>query len=113
MSEKTCPLLKTRCVEHRCRWYIQLLGNDPQTGERLNKWGCAVEWLPVLLIENSQQQRQTAAAVEAFRNESVNNARSVAAALVEVANAAAQGGVPALKDLNQTAGAVLEHKRSS
>jgi hypothetical protein len=28
-------------------------------------------WLPMLLIENSQQQRQTGAAVESFRNEMV------------------------------------------
>lgn len=28
-------------------------------------------WLPVLMIENSQQQRQTGAAVESFRNEMV------------------------------------------
>ena len=34
-------------------------------------WGCAVGWLPVLLIENSQQQRSTGAAVESFRNEMV------------------------------------------
>lgn len=26
-------------------------------------------WIPILLIENSQQQRQTGAAVESFRNE--------------------------------------------
>ena len=28
-------------------------------------------WLPVLLVENSQQQRSTGAAVESFRNEMV------------------------------------------
>jgi len=28
-------------------------------------------WLPVLMIENSQQQRSTGAAVESFRNEMV------------------------------------------
>lgn len=28
-------------------------------------------WLPVLMIENSQQQRHTGAAVESFRNEMV------------------------------------------
>lgn len=33
--------------------------------------GCAITWLPMLLIENSQQQRQTGAAVESFRNEMV------------------------------------------
>jgi hypothetical protein len=31
-------------------------------------------WLPVLLIENSQQQRSTGAAVESFRNEVVKSA---------------------------------------
>ncbi len=34
----------------------------------------AVTWLPVLMIENSQQQRQTGAAVESFRNEVVKSA---------------------------------------
>jgi hypothetical protein len=28
-------------------------------------------WMPILAIENSQQQRQTGAAVESFRNEMV------------------------------------------
>ena len=28
--------------------------------------------MPILLIENSQQQRQTGAAVESFRNETLN-----------------------------------------
>jgi hypothetical protein len=26
-------------------------------------------WIPILLVENSQQQRSTSAAVESFRNE--------------------------------------------
>jgi hypothetical protein len=30
-------------------------------------------WLPILMIENSQQQRQTGAAVESFRNEMVRS----------------------------------------
>jgi len=37
----------------------------------MDEWGCAQAWLPVLMIENSQQQRQTGAAVESFRNEMV------------------------------------------
>jgi hypothetical protein len=31
--------------------------------------GCAMSWMPMLLIENSMQQRSTSAAVESFRNE--------------------------------------------
>jgi len=40
-------------------------------------------WLPVLLIENAQQSRQTGAAVESFRNEmvEVNKASNVIAAM--------------------------------
>jgi hypothetical protein len=30
-------------------------------------------WLPILMIENSQQQRSTGAAVESFRNEMVKS----------------------------------------
>lgn len=108
MAEKNCPLMRAPCAEHRCRWYIQLMGKNPQTGADVNEWGCAVEWLPALLIENSQQQRQTGAAVESLRNESVKNGRLVAVALIEVANAAARPA--ALQDLNPPPGGAIEHK---
>lgn len=66
-----CPLTGDNCMKHECEWYIQVMGNNPQTGEPVNKFGCAISFLPMLLIENSQQQRQTGAAVESFRNEMV------------------------------------------
>lgn len=44
---------------------------NPNTGAEVDEWGCSIAWLPVLMIENSQQQRQTGAAVESFRNEMV------------------------------------------
>ncbi|MGA1047411.1 MAG: hypothetical protein ACO3UU_05335 [Minisyncoccia bacterium] len=66
-----CPLIKKTCIEHKCSWYIHVRGMDPNTGENLDHWGCSVTWLPTLTIENSQQQRQTGAAVESFRNEVV------------------------------------------
>jgi len=37
----------------------------------IDEWGCAVTWMPIMTIENSQQQRHTSAAVESFRNEVV------------------------------------------
>jgi hypothetical protein len=36
--------------------------------------GCAVGWLPTLLIDNTNRQRQSTAAVESFRNEVVDRA---------------------------------------
>ena len=75
-----CPLLKKdmSLVCHRCPLWTQVRGKHPQSDEQLDKWACALAWLPVLLIENSQMQRQTGAAVESFRNEVVKaNERSL------------------------------------
>jgi hypothetical protein len=68
---KFCPLIKKDCIGPQCSWFILVRGHHPQTGNEVDEWGCAVSWMPVLTIENSQQQRQTAAAVESFRNEMV------------------------------------------
>ena len=41
------------------------------TGEEVDDWRCAMNWLPMLLIENSGMQRATSVAAESFRNEMV------------------------------------------
>ena len=69
---KFCPLIGKDCIQTQCAWFTQVRGFDSNTGKEVDEWGCAVTWLPMLLIENSQQQRQTGAAVESFRNETVN-----------------------------------------
>jgi hypothetical protein len=66
-----CPLLKKDCVGIKCSWFTQVRGTNPNTGQEIDEWNCAITWLPVLLIENSQQQRQTGSAIESFRNEMV------------------------------------------
>lgn len=66
-----CPLIKEDCKGIACSWFTQMRGTNPSSGQPVDEWGCAVTWLPVLLVENSQQQRQTGAAVESFRNEMV------------------------------------------
>ena len=71
--EHWCPLIGEECMKLKCEWFTQVRGKNPQTGEDVDEWGCAVTWLPMLLIENSQQQRQTGAAVESARNESVRD----------------------------------------
>jgi hypothetical protein len=67
-----CPLDGFKpCRQLDCAWFMKVRGTNPNTGEELDDYGCSVAWLPVLMIENSQQQRQTGAAVESFRNEMV------------------------------------------
>ena len=72
-----CPTLKTECLEdgtivdgelQSCRFWVRITGKDPSTGKDLDQGDCAIAWMPVLLLENSQMQRQTGAAVESFRN---------------------------------------------
>ena len=69
----TCPLLKKKCIKHRCIWYNMLQGKHPQTGLDVQEWGCSIAWLPLLLVENSGKISQTTAATESFRNEMVQS----------------------------------------
>ena len=71
--EHWCPLIGEECMKLKCEWFTQIRGKNPQTGEDVDEWGCAVTWLPMLLIENSQQQRETSASVQSARNESVRD----------------------------------------
>ena len=67
-----CPLDNFNpCRQTDCAWFTQVRGTDPNTGKEVDEWACAVAWMPILLIENSQQQRQTGSAVESFRNEMI------------------------------------------
>lgn len=66
-----CPLIKKDCVGLSCAWFTKVVGYDINTGKEVDDYQCAIAWLPMLLIENSGQQRQTGAAVESFRNEMV------------------------------------------
>lgn len=68
-----CPIVKEECLGLKCAWFIHLRGTNPNTGADVDEWACAVSWLPMLLVENSQQQRQTGAAVESFRNHVVSH----------------------------------------
>lgn len=75
-----CPLMHRPCIEdgavidgelHACRFWVHVLGKNPQTGADIDNADCAFSWMPMLMIENSAQQRATGAAVESFRNEMV------------------------------------------
>lgn len=74
--EFTCPL-GSECEEiknnkiYRCMWYTKIVGTDSNTGETHDDWSCAITWMPTLQIEMSNTNRQTGAAIESFRNETV------------------------------------------
>lgn len=66
----TCETVKDNKI-HRCMWYTQIAGMNPQTGEPTNEWKCAITWLPILSVEMSMTNRGQTAAIESFRNETV------------------------------------------
>lgn len=71
-AKSNCPLDGFNpCRQLECAWFMKIKGKDPQSDKDIEEWGCAMAWMPVLMIENSQQQRSTGAAVESFRNEMV------------------------------------------
>lgn len=88
-SQYLCPLFKEKQEDvcHKCGFYTHVRGTNPNDGKEIDHWACAIEFLPVLLIENSQQSRQTGAAVESFRNEMVRANEASIHTMVAIANA--------------------------
>lgn len=75
--KNNCPLNNfDPCKQFDCAWFVQIRGQNPQSGQEVDEFACAVAWLPMLQIENSQMQRQTGAAVESFRNEVIKENQS-------------------------------------
>jgi hypothetical protein len=69
-------------VCHLCPLYIHMRGTNKNTGDDVDDWGCALGFLPMLLIENAAIENRTGAAIESFRNEMVNaNQRNMQALL--------------------------------
>lgn len=67
---KECESIKNNAIQ-RCAWYAMVRGKDMNTGNEIDEWRCSMNWMPMLMIENSGMQRSTSCAVESFRNEMV------------------------------------------
>mgnify|MGYP000347905341 CR=1 FL=1 len=72
-EKTTCPatMHTETCRQHfeHCPKWVKIAGENPQTGEKLDKYTCIDSVMHLLLIENSGRQRGTQAAIESFRNE--------------------------------------------
>jgi hypothetical protein len=92
-----CPMMGGQeCVEDgairngelvKCRFWIHVIGKDPQTNKETDNYDCSMAWMPVLMIENSKVNRETGAAIESMRNENVNTGQQITSALLVAANA--------------------------
>lgn len=72
----TCPL-GSKCEEikdnklHRCAWYTEMKGTNPQTGEAVDEKACAIAWLPLMQVEVAQAGRGARDAVVSMREETI------------------------------------------
>lgn len=80
-----CPYIQDKCITARCKMWVRIQGQHPQTAEPIDAWDCAILWQPILLVKFSQEVRQAAAATESMRNETVaglNGVRQLATAAI-------------------------------
>ncbi len=63
--EKSCRSLVN---DGHCPKWVNLMGTHPQTGEKLNKWGCNEDFTHLLLIEVAKNAYEGTAATLDFRN---------------------------------------------
>lgn len=68
-KEPTCPLLRGPCIEKKCKFWTHLYGKNPQSDQTVDKFGCAIEFIPILLVENAQMIRQAAASTDKVANQ--------------------------------------------
>lgn len=70
----TCPL-GSKCQEivgdemHQCSWYVNLKGSDPQSGNDIDEYRCAMSWQPVLAVAQNTSIIQTSAAVHSLKTD--------------------------------------------
>lgn len=73
----TCPLGHV-CEEAKdgklyvCRWFVEIEGSNPQTGEVIRKKDCAITQQVMVGIEAARTNRGQTQALESMRNENVN-----------------------------------------
>lgn len=80
---KFCPLIGKDCIGLQCSWFTQVRGTHPQTGEQVDEWGCAVTWLPLLLMENTKEQISTTDTLADFRDETIKENRTMFTNVIE------------------------------
>ena len=66
----TCEEIKDNKM-HRCAWYTQMQGKNPQSEEMIDEWRCAIAFMPMLQVEMSQTNRGQTNAIASFRDEMI------------------------------------------
>ena len=72
-SKNGCPLHNFEpCKQLDCAWFTKIAGKNPQGQKEVEEWGCAVTFMPILMVANTNSNTRTQAAIESFRNRMVS-----------------------------------------
>ena len=72
-SKNGCPLHNFEpCKQLDCAWFTKIAGKNPQGQKEIEEWGCAITFMPILMVANTNSNTRTQAAVESFRNKMVS-----------------------------------------
>ena len=72
-SKNGCPLHNFEpCKQLDCAWFTKIAGKNPQGQKEVEEWGCAVTFMPILMVANTNSNTKTQAAIESFRNKMVS-----------------------------------------
>ena len=63
-----CPLVGTSCLEHDCKFYGNMKGTHPQTGQELDNWNCTIVWLQITGLNIGRQINDLSVDFEELRN---------------------------------------------
>ena len=75
-----CPLIQKPCIEHKCAWYANIQGKNPQTGATLDNWDCVISLIPFLQMETAKATHATQAATVEVRENITKAAQATIAA---------------------------------
>lgn len=97
-----CPFIGKKCVEIKCKFWTHLQGKNPQGEGVIDKFGCAIEFLPILLVENAQMIRQTAASTDKVANQVQKSRAEFIGALTQDAQKRLLDADPQIKQICMT-----------
>lgn len=85
-KDNFCPFIKDECIGEPCKMFTHIRGVDKNTGQDVDKRGCSIEFIPMLIIENNQNTNSIGAAIESLRNETLRVQNIVAVSNVKDSN---------------------------
>ena len=91
-----CPLHRKamEAVCHTCPLWMSVRGKNPQTGEELDDWNCALAWGPLLAVSVARETHAASVELNQMRNETKkahDEHMTMAAIAVQRASEATEG----------------------